>query len=137
MYNCNDEVYNKIKGGNHMKSKTYSIIYWSSRILSLLLVAFVFLFSLDVFEIEASFWNLMLGFLMHNIPVIILLISIIIGWKMEIIPSITFLIGTIILIIINTDGNFDSIIYGLPIVIPGIAVSVLYFLSWFYKKKVI
>ncbi|PKK97518.1 MAG: hypothetical protein CVV56_08760 [Tenericutes bacterium HGW-Tenericutes-1] len=121
-----------------MKKLTYKIIYWSSRILSFALLIFMFLFSLDVFEIEATLWNQLLGLLMHNIPLLILLLSIIIGWKLEIIPAVTFMIASITLVVMSLlNDNITSILFIFPLIIPGIVVSILFFCSWFYKKKVI
>lgn len=120
-----------------MKKTLYNRIYWSARVLAFLLIGFLFLFSLDVFEIEATFWNQLLGFLLHNIPVFILILAIVIGWKMEIIPALVFLTGAIVFFIMTgVNDNFDALFVSFPIVIPAILVSILLFLSWFYKKKV-
>jgi hypothetical protein len=128
----------KNEGDVDMKKLTYKIIYWSSRILSFALLIFMFLFSLDVFEIEATLWNQLLGLLMHNIPLLILLLSIIIGWKLEIIPAVTFMIASITLVVMSLlNDNITSILFIFPLIIPGIVVSILFFCSWFYKKKVI
>jgi hypothetical protein len=128
----------KNEGDVDMKKLTYKIIYWSSRILSFALLIFMFLFSLDVFEIEATLWNQLLGLLMHNIPLLILLLSIIMGWKLEIIPAITFMIASITLVVMSLlNDNITSILFIFPLIIPGIVVSILFFCSWFYKKKVI
>lgn len=121
-----------------MKRSLYNMIYWSARILAFLLIGFLFMFSLDVFEIEATFWNQMLGFLMHNIPAIILILAIVIGWKMEIIPAILFMTGAIVLFIMTAfNDNLGSVLVSFPLVIPAVLVSILFYLSWHYKKKII
>lgn len=121
-----------------MKKSLYNVIYWSARVLAFLLIVFLFMFSLDVFEVEATFWNQMLGLLMHNIPVIILILAIVIGWKIEIIPAIVFMTGAIVLFIMTAfNDNLGSVLVSFPLVIPAVLVSILFYLSWHYKKKVI
>lgn len=50
-----------------MKTNT-KILYWSPRILCILAILFVSMFSLDAFEPGVPFWNQILAFLMHMIP---------------------------------------------------------------------
>jgi hypothetical protein len=52
-------------------------IYWTPRILSILLLLFLAMFSLDIFGNGYTFWQTVVGLLMHNIPVFILLILLI------------------------------------------------------------
>ena len=95
--------------------------------------------SLDVFEIKASFWQLMLGFLIHNIPTIILLIILIFSWKYEIIGGIVFIFAGLlymILILINMIKNgFEFFYIAWILQVGGIAIliGILYLISW--KKK--
>ena len=119
-----------------MNKKLYIILYWLGRVLSFAFLIILLMFSFDVFEIDDTFMNLALGFLIHNIPMLILLISIIVGWKKEWIPSITFLVGSIfIFLLLWINKGFAYTRFVLPIVIPGILVSILYFISWKFKNK--
>ncbi len=63
---------------------------WVLRILLILMILFWALFSLDVFEGEQGFWNILVAFLMHNIPVFVMIFILIIAWKWEHIGGITF-----------------------------------------------
>jgi len=56
---------------------------WVLRILLILMILFWALFSLDVFTEQQGFWNILVGFLMHNIPVFVMIIILIIAWKWE------------------------------------------------------
>jgi len=119
-----------------MNKKLYIILYWLGRVLSFAFLIILLMFSFDVFEIDDTFMNLAFGFLIHNIPMLILLISIIVGWKKEWIPSITFLVGSIfIFLLLWINKGFAYTRFVLPIVIPGILVSILYFISWKFKNK--
>ena len=56
---------------------------WVLRILLILMILFWALFSLDVFEYHQGFWNILVAFLMHNIPVFVMIFILIIAWKWE------------------------------------------------------
>ena len=59
------------------------ILYWIPRILTIFAILFMTMFSFDVFGGNESFGLKMLGFLIHNIPVFILIAILIIAWKWE------------------------------------------------------
>lgn len=65
---------------------------WIARILIMLLILFMGLFSLDVFEGNATIWNKLLGFLIHNVFGIVLLLVLIFTWKHPLIAGIIFLV---------------------------------------------
>ncbi len=136
VYNQFKSIIMELKGGSDMNNKLYTFFYWLGRILSLAILIILLMFSFDVFEIEDTFINLAFGFLIHNIPMLILLISIIVGWKKEWIPSITFFLASMfLLILLWVNKGFLYTRFVLPIVIPGIIISILYFISWKYKNK--
>lgn len=60
--------------------RTHRMIYWL-RILAIAYALFLMLFSLDVFEIEASFIEQLGGFIMHSLPSIVLLVAIAATWR--------------------------------------------------------
>ena len=68
------------------------ILYWSPRILCILSILFLTIFSFDVFEGEASFWSKLVDFFIHNIPAIILSAVLVFAWKKERIGGLAFLI---------------------------------------------
>ena len=58
-------------------------VTWVLRILLILMLLFWALFSIDVFEEGQGFWNILVAFLMHNIPVFVMIFILIIAWKWE------------------------------------------------------
>jgi len=64
-----------------MNKKISKFVYWTPRILAILFITFLALMSLDVFLFELNFWQIMGAFLIHNIPVFILLAVLLISWK--------------------------------------------------------
>jgi energy-coupling factor transporter transmembrane protein EcfT len=59
------------------------ILYWTPRILTILAILFMLMFSFDVFEGNEALGRKLAGFFMHNIPVIILAVILVIAWKWE------------------------------------------------------
>jgi len=95
------------------------IIYYIPRVLAILFIIFISLFSLDVFEMEAGFWQKIGGFLIHLIPSYILIIATIIAWKKEFIGGVLFIIFSVALAI-WTRVELASILVILPPFIIGI-----------------
>jgi hypothetical protein len=58
-------------------------LFWTPRILSIAFIAFLSLFALDVFDGHHSFWPTMLAFIMHQVPVFVLIAALILAWRWE------------------------------------------------------
>ena len=113
-------------------------LYWTPRIFSILFILFLALFSLDVITPEASFGQILLGLFMHNIPVFILTILLIISWKHEIVGAITFAIAGLLYIILLTfsqDFQWFMLSWSLIIALPSLLIGFLFLLNWKKKKK--
>jgi hypothetical protein len=92
---------------------------WVLRILLILVILFWALFSLDVFEEEQGFWNILVGFLMHNIPVFVMIFILIIAWKWEHIGGILLMLCILgfTTFLIARSGRFEYgtlIMVGIP-----------------------
>lgn len=73
-----------------MKNRNNPIVNWAPRILSLLFICFLMLFSLDVFESGRSISEMIMGFFMHNIPVLILSIVVGVAWHKPWVGTVAF-----------------------------------------------
>jgi hypothetical protein len=108
------------------------IITWLPRILSIVFVLFLSLFSFDVF-IESYGWQTILGFLIHLLPSFILLAIILISWKYELVGAITFLSFSIFYIfMVGLDRHWS---WYVVISLPSAIIGILFLLSWFKNKK--
>src|SRR3989339_1513401 len=124
-----------------MEKRVGKFIYWAPRILSIIFILFLALFSLDVFEGNYGFWGTIAGLFMHNIPAMILLIVLLISWKHEIVGGIGFILAGIlyiamILMNIITSG-FEWYYLSWAVQISGIAffIGIMFLVGWFKKKK--
>ena len=66
-----------------MKSKINKILYWSPRILGILVAILVSLFALDVFGEGYNFWEMIVALVMHLIPTFLILIALAVSWCWE------------------------------------------------------
>jgi len=110
------------------------VLFWAPRILSILFILFLGLFSLDVFEMGGGFWATLGGFLVHNIPSFILLGVLFLAWRREWIGAVVF-IGFGILYLVFTWGKVDWIA---PLLISGIPalVGALFLVGWIKRKQI-
>ena len=121
--------------------KVSKFIYWTPRILSILFILFLMLFSLDVFEENLGFWETALGLFMHNIPALILAIVLWISWKREIVGGIGFILGGIsyiVMILVNIiRTGFEWYYLAWALQISGIAflIGSLFIIGWLKKRK--
>ena len=123
-----------------MEKKVSKFIYWTPRILLIIFILFLALFSLDVFEGNYGFWGTIVGLFMHNIPAMILLIVLIISWQHEIVGGIGFILAGILYIamilmnVIKAGFEWYYLLWALQI--SGIAffTGIMFLVGWFKKK---
>ena len=111
------------------------------KIVGLLFVAFLALFSLDVISPEYSIGQILLGLFMHNIPVFILLAVLFVAWRYEIVGAVAFALAGVLYILliifnaINHQFAWYMISWSFTIAGPAFVVSYLYFYCWKNKKR--
>jgi hypothetical protein len=124
-----------------MKIST-KILIWLPRIICILAILFVSMFSLDAFEPGKTLWQQIGDFLIHLIPSYILIIVLLIAWKWAKIGGlIFFLIGLGLIPFIYTHNYhmnhsvWMSLMIILIINIPFVITGVLFFVSGNLKSK--
>lgn len=113
--------------------KINRVLFWTPRILSILFVLFLSLFSLDVFGNNYTFWETILALFMHNIPSLILIALIVISWKYEIVGAITFILAGmlyIFLVLYRNEFQFYMISWSFIISGPAFLIGILFWLNW-------
>lgn len=124
-----------------MGKNAEKLIYWAPRILSIGFILFLAMFSLDVFSPELSWGQIIVGLLIHNVPVFILTTVLIISWKREIVGAITFFSAGILYIAMmissGLKGQFEwyMLSYSLIIAGPAFLIGALFLINWLNKKK--
>lgn len=124
-----------------MNKKTRNLIFWTPRILSIIFIIFLSLFSLDVITPEASLKEIIIGLFIHNIPVFALTIILIISWHYEIVGGIFFIlagllyIGQMTINAINYGFAYFEISYSFIIAGPTFLIGSLFLIEWKKKSK--
>lgn len=105
------------------------VIHRAPRAAAILIILFISLFSLDVFEMEASPLELLGGFLIHNIPSIALVVLLVIAWRRPAVGFAAFLSAALLFALF-----FVRDIYALPnlllFVFPILVVALLFYMDW-------
>ena len=117
--------------------KISKFIYWSPRILGLLFVLFLMMFSLDVFGEGLSVSQVIIGLFIHNIPALFLLIILIISWKYDIVGGVVFILaGLLYILMLALNPRFEWYMISWSIIIAGPAflVGFLFILNWQKKR---
>ena len=124
-----------------MEKKINRFIYWTPRILSILFLLFLAMFSLDVFDEKLGFWETVLGLFMHNIPVFVLSIFLVVAWKREWIGAIAFMLGGLLytgVVLTNVfRTGFEWYYLAWIAQISGIAflIGILFIVNWLKKRN--
>src|SRR3989338_2731594 len=118
-----------------MQNKINKFIHWAPRILSILFVLFLSIFSWDVISPELKWWELAVGLFMHNIPVFILAGIIAISWKREIVGGIAFILAGLLYITLLIMNRFEQDITSWSLIISGpvFLIGILFLVNWFKK----
>ena len=113
-----------------MKEK---ILLWTPRLLAILAILFMMMFSLDCFEASYTVKEQLTCFGMHNIPAFILVLALIVGWKWELAGGILFLLAALAgsIYFRGFNGNPGALIVLLPFVLTGLLFILHHVL---YKK---
>jgi hypothetical protein len=120
-----------------MEQKINKFIYWAPRVLSIMFLLFLAMFSLDIFSMRLSPWETAVGLFMHNIPVLVLAIILLISWKYEIIGGIVFILAGLLYMTMVLKNPFEgyAISYSLIIAGPAFLVGILFIINWIKKRK--
>jgi hypothetical protein len=115
-------------------------VYWVPRILSIAFILFLTIFSFDVFDSAPGFWQIVLALLMHNIPVFLLVIILIISWKYEIVGGVVFILAGLAYTIRTSvvgfmNHEFYMIFWALPIAGPAFLIGILFLICWKIRRK--
>ena len=106
--------------------KSNKFLYWSPRLLAILYAVFMSLFALDIFTEGYTFWESVLGLLVHLVPAYLIALALLIAWKWEGIGGIVFIaLAFAAQLFFQPSGWLNhSLIIGLPLLI-----GVLFFMS--------
>lgn len=110
-----------------------SFSYWLPRVLGLAFAGFLMLFTFDAWEGTSSFWEGLLGWIIHMLPVFIVLFVLVLAWTRPRIGGILFLLlgaGFAVMFGDRWDGNRgDALLSFLIVSGPLFLLSVLFLIE--------
>jgi hypothetical protein len=123
--------------------KSIQFIYWTPRILGILMILFLSMFALDSFAPNLSLWQQIGGFLIHLIPSYILVAVLAVAWKWEKLGGWLFtvigVVFSIAVFLLNLNrNNFSagqSMLTTLIVAVPFIVVGILFLVSYRLRKQ--
>ncbi|MFC1922054.1 hypothetical protein ACFLY4_02095 [Chloroflexota bacterium] len=116
-----------------MKSNIHKVLYWSPRILGILVALLVSIFALDIFGEGYNFWETIVALVMHLIPTVVILIILAVAWRRERIGGFLFIILGVLYIALFWDPSrwpAYLLISG-----PLFLIGVLFILDGCYRER--
>jgi hypothetical protein len=111
------------------------LIYWSPRIAGILIILFISMFALDVFSEGYTLGEMLLGFLMHMLPSIVMAIVLALAWCWEWVGFVIFLAAG--LFFLRT--IFFNPLQGLGMFLlfsgPMFVIALLFGANWRWRKE--
>lgn len=103
------------------KTPALKILHWGPRVLSILLILFISMFALDIFEEGYSFWELLVGLFMHLIPSFVLIILLIIAWRHQKIGGALFITAAVLfsILVLERAPLSTFLVLPLPMILIG------------------
>lgn len=116
-----------------MKKSVQHLLYWSPRILGILMVAYAAKNVTDFVKPGMGFWDSAGAVLIHLIPSFFLAVILWLSWRREWIAGIFF----ILLATLRFAKDWTLSDFGhLWLTLVGIVIAILWFLSWKYRSEV-
>lgn len=109
-------------------------LFWTPRLLSILYIAFLSIFALDVFGEEHGFWRILLALAIHLIPSLLLLAVLILAWRWEWIGATLFSAAGLLYVLSLVPRQLPlslKLTWILAIAVPAFVVAGLFLANWF------
>ncbi len=117
-------------------------VFWAPRLLTMAYVAFLSLFALDVFGGNEGFWQTLLAFVIHMIPMFILVVVLVLAWRREWIGAVVFgifalgyVLGPLAPPQVRRFEFSQRLLVDLTVAGPAFAIAVLFFAGWVRRLR--
>jgi hypothetical protein len=104
-------------------------LFWVPRVLGIFIVLLLTLISTDVFAEGYTFWQSILGFLIHMLPALAVLVLLIFSWRWEWVGALGFIAFGVWYVAITWSNDMHWSAYAILSVLP-ILIGILFFVGW-------
>lgn len=122
-----------------MAKKESKLLYWAPRILALLFILSLSVLSLSILGESRTFEEKIFRLIINNLPGFILLITLILSFRYEIIPGVAFVIFGCVYssnsLVKTFNYGFENymLYYLIILAVPSFVIGILFLTNW-YKK---
>ena len=117
-----------------MSSFSNRMLFWVPRTLSMLFIAFISMFALDVFSENLGFWKTLLALTIHLIPSLVLIGALAAAWRWEWIGAVMYAAaGTLYVVMVLPAGLLSPSIKLqriATIALPAFVIAALFLGNW-------
>ncbi len=125
----------QVRSGGTLERWLAGRVYWTPRVAGIVMILFISLFALDVFEEGLSLGEMLLGFLMHMLPSIALAAILALAWKWEWIGFAAFLLAALLFTLLFLRdlpmGLGNMILFAGPLLL----IALLFGANWRWKGQ--
>ena len=116
-----------------MSRRPALLLYWSPRVLTIVLAVFLSLFALDAFNGVQGFWPVAKELSIHLIPATVVVLALVAAWRWEWVGAglFTLLAGLYMWEVLPRHVD-----WAVTIALPLLAIAALFLLNWIERAKV-
>ncbi|MGA2274240.1 MAG: hypothetical protein ABSH00_11845 [Bryobacteraceae bacterium] len=115
-------------------------LFWAPRALSILFIAFISMFALDVFGENLGFWRTLLALTIHMIPSLVLLGALAVAWRWEWIGAVIYTAaGALYVITLLPRGLVPAsikLLWIATIALPAFVIGALFLANWLKHDQI-
>jgi len=109
-------------------------LFWAPRALSILFIAFLSMFALDVFDENLGFWKTLVALAIHLVPSLVLIGALVVAWRWEWIGALVYLAAGALYVVTLLPHPLPPLTIKLQriaaIALPAIVIGTLFLANW-------
>jgi len=109
-------------------------LFWAPRALSILFVAFIGMFALDVFGENLGFWKTLLALVIHLIPSLLLAAALALAWRWEWIGAVIYTVAGALYVLTLLPRRLPppsiKLLWIATIALPAFVIAALFLANW-------
>jgi hypothetical protein len=123
-----------------MSDLSKRVLYWAPRVLSIVFVAFLSLFAMDVFEEHLGFWRTAQALVLHLVPSLALIVVLILAWRWEWIGAALYTLAGLLYVswVVSMSRPVPPLVrlvWAITIAGPAFLIAGLFLANWLKRSE--